>query len=376
MPAEYQLWLYDRLGSRAAIIERPTAMSYALKSNSVGSLSLTLPRDDIPDELWFEDTRIEVWRRPEGANWAREGQTFWILQDETRGQSLADGRYRRVTAATANSLLGRRIVYGTAGSAEALKTGAASDVMKAYVREALYSGAGNWTVDSVVYTRNWGNSITIAADDGSGLSISKEAGFKNLLTVCQEICRDASYVFFDLVVVPGGLQFRTYYGQRGLNRCGPFGTGGSGQVVASVERGSLGGTVEITTDYEDSATLVVAGGAGQGAARITEYAGDGLRIAGSPWGLREAFTNATSATTSAAVLAEASAELRASAPTKTLRGELLNVPGCQYGVDWNWGDIVLAEFERDTFAAWIDGISVTVNEGVETIRTSLKALAL
>lgn len=374
--ADYQVWLYDNFGQRVAMIERPVSLSYARKVNSVGTLTFTVPRDDHPDELFHEDARIEVWRKPDNGQWQREMECVWLLQGETRGESASDGRYRRIKALSANCLLERRIVNAAPGTAGALKTGPAHDVMKEYVSEAWAGGgAGSWTWSGGTASRDWSSTILVEADSG-GSTITKDASYKNLLQVCQEICRDASwqsYTFFDLVPISvGSFEFRTYAGQRGQNRTGPFGTGAAGQVVITPERGTLGGTVELTTDYEDSASLILAGGSGQGANRVVEPFGDLTRIGASLWGLREVFVSATTATTTGAVLAEATAALRQRLPQRTFQGELISAPGAEYGLDWWWGDIVLAVVEGEQFAVWVDGLSVSVQAGAETIKPTLR----
>lgn len=375
--ADYQVWLFDRWGNRKGVVghQALTSLSYTLTVNAVGALTMAMPRDVLSDDDVVEDARIEVWRKPDGGTWTREGDTVWLLQREARGISQDRGRYRRIGAVTANHLLTRRIVNGAPGSAAALKTGAACDVMKAYVAGAAGASAGTWAWSGGSASRYW-PTLGIQANDGYGITLTKDASYRNLLTTLQEICRDASQTSitcFDLVPTSSTLEFRTYLGQRGVNRTSAIGTGASGQLTISAERGNLGGTVETEIDYADSASVVVAGGQGQGTNRVIGLYGAAERITSTPYGLREAFVNATQVTTFNGVVAEAVAELRSQQPRRTLTGTLLSVPGAEYGIDWNWGDIVRGEFEHDVFSVWIDAVSVSLSGGVETISPTLRA---
>lgn len=377
--AQYQLWWYDRWGNRRAVINQTalTRLSYTCTVNAVGSLTASMPREALDDDLVVEDARIEVWRKPDGGTFAREGGAAWLLAGETRGVSPAAGAYRRIKAVTANHLLTRRIVNGAPGSAAALKVGPACDVMKDFVSDAFGISAGTWTWTGGSADRSWWALLALQPHDGNGLTITKDASYRTVLQVCQEICRDASsltYTYFDVVATAANsLEFRTYSGARGVNRTGAIGSGTVGLLTISPERGNLGGVVESEIDWEDSASVVVAGGQGQGANRVIRPVGAAGRIAASPYGVREQFVSASQATTSDAVLAEATATLRWQQPRRTLTGTLLSVPGTRYGVDWQWGDIVRGEFEGEVFSVWIDSVTVTLADGVETISPTIRA---
>lgn len=375
--AEYQIWLYDAWGNRVANVgqEHITKLTYALSVNSVGALTLTTTRDALPDQYVTRDARLEVWRKPDGGAPVREGDGPWLVQTDTSGLSDRDGEYRRIKAATANTILGRRAVLYYANTANTSKTGNADNVLKAIMRENLGTTANSSPLYSagVTPSRDWVTPglLAIDADASLGPSISKAFAWRNVLSVLQEIARDAATagtpVFFDVVMVGTVLTFRTWVGVRGVDR-----SSGAAKLVISAERGSLGGTIEKTTDWSDSANWIVAGGQGQDAQRTLGSAYDLTRVGQSPYGLSEVFVDATSLSAVAALNADASSELRARRPSKILTGSLISVPGAVYGLDWGFGDKLIAEFEDDAFTATVDSVTVTLDGGKETVTAAIR----
>lgn len=378
MATAYQVLLYDAWGTRVAVLDAVETLTYTLTANATGALSLTIPADSVPDQYLVGDARLEVWRRPDGGGWANDGNTIWLIEKAVRGISQRDGRYRKIAAVSAMDLLSRRCVMYYDGNAATSKTGPVDNVMRAVFRENLGSSADSSPIYSAGSSpsRNWSSTITVGADASLGPSVSKSFTWRNVLTVMQELARDAANsnapVYFDIVSLsPGQMEFRTYARVRGVDLT----TAGS-SVVISAERGSLGGTIELATDWADSATWVVAGGQGQGVARSLNHTFDFARAAATPWGVREVFVDQTALTSSASLLAEASAELRRRRPTRTITGSLLSVPGAIYGVDWSWGDLLKVEFERESFTARVDSVTVTLDNGEETIKAAIKAEAI
>jgi hypothetical protein len=370
--AEYQIWAYDVWGQRIAVLDRLTKLSYVRTVNAVGALTATVPRDELPDAVVREDMRLEVWRKPAGGTWGLDGDTAWFLQQDVRGRDDRQGRYRRLVAASATQLLARRLIAYDAGTVPQASRGAnADDAMKGFVSENLGGSA--------VVGRDRSTWIFVQPNVSMGPVVSKDVPWRNLLAVLQEIARDAfvagTPVYFDLVSGSTTLlEFRTWVNVRGIDRS--IASGGTEAVTLSIERGSLGGTVEVAIDWSDAVSAVYAGGPRQAGARLVGLASDAIRIGASPFGLREGWIDATGADTLAALNAEANSELNRRRPRKVLTGEILSVPGSAYGVDWGWGDLVKAEFEGDAFDARIDSVAVTVERGEEKIVAQIRAEAI
>lgn len=367
--AQYQLWLYDPFGNRISDIsgQDVVKLTYALGTNAVGSATLTLSAGVIPDRNLVEDARLEIMRKPIGGDWQREGETVFLLQNPIRGRSSQGGRYRTLIAHTANTLLERRDVEALAGSGGALKSGPSDDVMKAYVIQEMGTGAS--------VARSWSAYMSVAAQVALGPSITKDASYKNLLSVLQDIAQSARStdstkpVYFDLVWDGTQFQFQTYIGQRGTNRSIE---GSSNALTISVERGTLAGVVESSTDYRGASTWVYGLGPGQGPNRKILSASDTARIVASPFGRRESTIDATQATTDPGITAEALAELGRRRARAILTGDVQSRPGAVYGLHWFFGDALLAEFEGQKYIARIEAMTVVVERGTETITTKVK----
>jgi hypothetical protein len=83
-------------------------------------------------------------------------------------------------------------------------------------------------------------------------------------------------------------------------------------------------------------------------------------IAGlSPYGRFETFQDARQATTAASVLAEANADLWDMRPVLSFEAQLVQTPGVQYGVQYNFGDMVTARYRNRQFDCRIEAIHVT-----------------
>lgn len=377
MSTEYQLRLLDPFGTPIDIVSQDaiSKLNYTLNVNAVGALTLTVARDAILDSWVKRDARIELYRTPEGGPQQLEGGTTWLLQTNTRGFSDRDGRYRRLVARTSNLLLGRRDVMYYANSAQSSKTSvAADDMMKAIVRENLGSSANGSPLVSPLAiwpSRDWSAYITVDADLGLGPSTTKAFAYRSVLSVLQDLARSAAQdgtpVFFDLVPSGALFAFRTWVGVRGADR-----TSGATQLVISTDRGSLGGTVEVTEDWSNLVTAVAAGGQGQDAARVLGAAYNATLIGQSPFGLAEAFMDATQLSVAESLNTEAASDLRANRPSKVLTGSLLSADGAVYGLNWRIGDRIVAEFENDTFIASIDSLTVNVSGNQETVTAAIR----
>jgi hypothetical protein len=87
------------------------------------------------------------------------------------------------------------------------------------------------------------------------------------------------------------------------------------------------------------------------------------------------FIDQTQLTSQLSLRAEAAAELQRRRPTKILTGDLMSVPGAVYGLHWGHGDKLIAEFEDDAYTARVDSVTVTLENGNETVRASIKGEA-
>lgn len=365
--ADYSLWLNTPTGTHIAALPQPVALEAARAVNDTGEMTLTLPAS-IPFSWLSVDRQIEIWRRPAGYAPSLLMETVWLMRRWSQRRESGQLLYE-ITAVPAFDLLNRRIVYAPTGSAGAAKSGAADNIMKAYVREAM----GASVIDS---SRSIASYLSVAADTTQGPTISVEAAYQPLGDVLRDAARMASAggapVYFDLTAVTGGaFAFQTYTGQRGVDRSSES----SAAVVVSEEAGSLVDP-SYTEDYTGEITYVYAGGVGEGAARIigtapssssSEYA----RQLASPFNRREAWTNAGGYTTTTACAYAAESVLRAGRPRRIFAGTLTDTEQARYGVHWQWGDKVSAVFAGVQADCVIATIDVQLRDGRESITASL-----
>ena len=360
----YYIEVADPFGTKLAQVDRFVSIDLVRGVNAVGVLTLEMDPDTSRD-LFRLDGRLGVWRQP--ANGPREllAETVFLVRRVRRALSKSGERVLQVTALSAAHLIDRRIVAYPAGSAQADKTGPADDLMKAIIRENLGSLAPAG--------RDWSALISVAADSSQGPSVSKGFAWRYCLDVLQELGEQAAQagnpVYFDFVApVAGGLEFRTYTGQRGLNRSLSSGD----PLILSPERGNLA-DCELIEDYTDEATHIYAGGQGEQADREIAEASDAARVGGSPFGRIEAWRDARNTSTTAALQAEANAALWERRPRRIFSGSIQDTPQCAYGIHWRWGDLVVAQFEGRSYDCHVDTVRIKVAKGAESISAQLRA---
>src|SRR5262249_53358050 len=161
--ATYELWLADPFGNRIKLLRRWTKIAGFRKANTVGQLRLTVARSEIGAAYLMRDARLEVWR---------DGRllldAIWLLRGVKRATMKGGRRMLELLFFDQLDLLDGAIVAYPAGSAQAVKTGPADDLIKAYARENI----GYLATDP---DRNLSDYITITANDGRAPIVYKTA---------------------------------------------------------------------------------------------------------------------------------------------------------------------------------------------------------
>ena len=209
----------------------------------------------------------------------------------------------------------------------------------------------------------------------TGPIISKSFAWANVLDTLQTICdsarADGHEIYFDLIPQDGGtFKFITTFGQPGLDRR----IGSASPLIFSKARGNLKKPC-LTTDYDNEVNVVYGGGPGEGISRRVKVVSDAGRIALSAIARSEGFADARmEEDTDAAVIAAANAALVGGQPVIRFTGDLVDVEHSRYGVDWDVGYRVSAEFAGLTFAdCLIRSANVEVDDkGVETVEAKLE----
>jgi hypothetical protein len=240
-------------------------------------------------------------------------------------------------------------------------------MMKVIVRE-------NMGASAVAARDLTANGFSVQVDLSLGPSMSKAFAWRNVLTVLQEIADAAKIagtaVYFDIVPTSDTTcEFQTFANIRGNDHSATS----AQPVTIGVEFGSLA-TPAYEEDRSAEANYVYAGGQGEGASRVIVEVSDSTRIGASVWNRQEVFADARNEDTTDKVTAVARAALKAGEPTKRFSGNVVDTPGCRYGIEWGFGDKLTATYLGAQYTAMIKAVTVGVDSnGNETITARLDA---
>ena len=131
----------------------------------------------------------------------------------------------------------------------------------------------------------------------------------------------------------------------------------------------------LTEDWEDEWNFVYATGQGEGDQRVVKTAQDDIRIGISPFNRREYVRDSRQASIDESVQAEANAALEEGRPKRVFNGTISQTEGCIYGVHWEWGDIVTAEYDGLSIDCHVDAVTVTIDgNGTEIVEGRLRSV--
>lgn len=355
----WEVWLSYPSGVRLGLLDFALGWQFTPVVNGEGYFNVLLPVDELRELLGGTvvvplDAVVEFRR---GAWGQRSREVFTgMFRKPTfdRETVLLEGK-------GLNHLLKRRHVLYAAGSAEARKTAAADDFMKAVVRENLGASAGTG--------RSWtGMGFEVAADVGLGPSITRGVAWDNVFAVCQELSQASvetgPRVFFE-VQRAGDTTFRfvTSVNQPGQDRTGAM-------VPFGVAFGTLENPVLTVDRMEEVNTVTVAGG-GQGAQRLTvevaaAWAGD------SPWNRCEGVVDRRDTIDATELTGSGNEAVNVYKPRKVFSGELTDSLQARWVEDWNVGDRVTVTHVGDVFEGVVMGASATVNKQGEALAETVR----
>jgi len=360
MPPAVQVRVKTAAGALAGVMVGDRkgfySLSYERRVNSPGAFGMYLARtaDETLDtylarvNLFELDGQIEVWWRwPEyDIDWALDFEGF--VRDINQSTTIDGADLAEIGGRGYVDLLSRRIIYATAGSAGANKTGAAETVAKGYVNEQASAGAG-----ARAFT-----GLAMQADAATGNTVTRKYPYNNLLGAVQEIA-DIGGGDFDVVGTGAAtFQFNWYNGQRGTDR--------SATVIFSEGRGNMGSpSLNHSRHAEVNAVLVA--GQGEGASRMTTWRTDAARIALSTWNRCERFLDQRQESAAGGLNSAGDIALDEGEPKKVLSFQVLQVPSCLLGSHYFFGDLVTASYRGVSATKQIAGYRRTWNEsGLDT----------
>ncbi len=358
----YALKVYNSAGTLLDTLVDLYDLGVARSGNEPPALSVRLPSGAIASANLLPDVRLELIRTGTDGTARRVFGAMFLLEGWSSGYSGNEADLT-LKARGASSLLERRIVKYTAGSAEASKTDYADDMMRDIVRENLGASAGAG--------RDWSSYLTVEADTSLAPSVSKSFAWRIVKNVLDDLCeasaQNASPVrlFYDIPFETGtGFVFRIYTGQRGTDR------------RASMTLDSAAGDVQdarLSRDYSGEKTYAIVGGQGEGAGRTLVYVEDTTRYDGSPFARKEVFVDARAYTSSTGMSDEGAAALYDARRLVTFAGKI-NTGAYEYGKDWEFGDRLYVMHEGVRVDCIVQVVSIQLTNGREDITAELRSL--
>jgi hypothetical protein len=332
--------LADNRGTHLTEIANYASYTYVLNCapGNVGVLELELPRS-FNTNLLMRDGRIGPWRSINGRP---------PYNDNGAQYTIETIRYRAtktfVRAYHMTGLLDRRIIAYAAGSSYAQKSAApADDQIKAFWAENAGASIVSADRDGLETQADISAYVSVQANLGQGASVAKAAARRKLLNVAQELAEASTtagtYLTFEIYApTESTLELRTYTTQRGVDR-----RASTASPVILREQAGVLENAELTIDWHDEKTFVVAGGQGEGTQRLIATAIDTTRIGVSPFGRIETFADMSNVNDSASLQDDADSTLRYGRPVITFTGDLVETPALTRGIHFDMGDMLTAE---------------------------------
>lgn len=340
-----------------------TSVEAALVESGVGALTIEIPTDYVPEGLG-RDYRLLLFRTPFGGFEYLEGDAVWLIRQRSFS-ATPDGLETTVfTAVHANSLVDRRVIAYGSGTTQARKSGPLDNIIKALVRENFISATDT--------ARNV-SGLTVEIDTSLAPSGVVQVSYQMLGQTIRDICETSrnagTYLGFDIRASGAELLFRTFTGQRGVDR-----SLSSGNALIFGRQFRNVSSIEIEEDWEDSATIVYAVGPGEGALRPAITAQIEADELGSPFGRIEALASG-SGRTSVELAHDAASAIMQLGYTLSVDASAVDSDTCIYGRDYAWGDRVVVVEGDLSFEVMVDPVkisaSVSGNDYDENIEAKL-----
>ena len=332
--------LADAFGNHLIEIANYHSYSYVLNCTpgAVGVLELELPRSFNPAFL-MRDGRIGPWRAINGrAPYNDNGAQFTIETIRYKSTSTFLRAYH------ATGIVGRRIIAYAAGSTYTKKAATfADDQLKTFWKENAGASIVGADRDGVETQADISAYVTTQANLGTGASVAKAAARRNLLTVAQELCESSAqagvYMTFEIIApTESTLELRTYTTQRGVDH-----RASSASPIILREQAGVLETATLEIDWHNEKTFAVAGGQGEGTARLIATAADTTRMGVSPFGRVEDFLDMSNVNDTTSLQDDADNGLYHSRPSITFTGDLIETPALTRGIQFDLGDLLTAE---------------------------------
>ena len=372
--AEYELWLTDSRGLRItdqdgnSPLMRTSKFTANRTANEIGTFSMILPAD-IPQMLIRDDNMVQIWRQPIGGT-MKLWRPYFIRKREWYYEDGAE--VVEISGPDCNDILRRRNVSSRPGTADITELLYEVDAfMKNVVTDAFRDYAnplpdyGTRTNSRLNVQRlSYDGPIAHLSFPWEKLLTTNGGGIIGKLAEISE--SEGVRVFFD--VKPVGVtsktiefEFRTYVGQPGRDL--------TQHVLFSIDQGNMHDP-HMIEDATEEENYIYAYGQGEELDQYVSQVYDRDRNAQSVWGRIEGVVDASNLDDDMVEYA-AESELAARKAKKSFYANPVSNEKTVFGIDWDFGDRVLARYHGD-FEAIVSSVTLTVEDGQESIDARLE----
>jgi hypothetical protein len=370
MTVDYEIhWMTDT-GSPLKVW-RPddfTSLQLAYGDLVIGGLQLIMPRGTLTPNDFALDQLLEVYRIVDGVK-KLEGERSWRI----RNPLFYEGNQQEMVQLTAYDhiyTLDNAIIAYYANSSFTAKSDYADDMMKEMVYENLGAGCKLYSNTATPDTARMLEGLTIQGDNTLAPSISKKFAWEKLKPNLDEICNDVRqrghWLGYDMVrTARGTVEFRTYYGQRGNDY-----TGSNRKIVSTEFNNLINPMLSFNAENERNYAYVTGTGV-ENDRKIVEVS-DANRINTSRWNRRETQVYAAylgADTTTDYLTSQGNAELYERRPKTSLTGNIVESNNFRYGVNFDYGDKLIAQYIGYTFDVHVDKVNIRVQPDLEEFET-------
>ncbi|MCK9525676.1 MAG: hypothetical protein M0R49_07080 [Limnochordia bacterium] len=370
----YRIDLRDQSGNIVAVLTDWTRLDIYKVVNGISTHILEIDGNSPNAEMFELDGQLEVWRRNinAGIPWTLEYEGFHRSHER---RTLEDGNSLYVSHGVGyNHLLTRRIVCYYSSSVYTDKSGPGESVMKAYVDENAGPSATNpprLLLSGVM------PGLSIESDGEAGTTWTGTRPFIKLLDICQEVA-NATGVDFGIVGKGKGLfEFQAKLSPwgndrstSGLNPATGLNSAGNAPVVFSLAHGNMAAP-EYSLNRDGEVNAVISMGTGLSSERILALKTSAVPMAESPWNQCEAARGANNEYTTNQLEAGSDAFLAENQAKESFNFGVMQTPGCLYGREYFFGDLVTARYKSIESNKKIIGVRIAVEGGKEDISLEL-----
>jgi hypothetical protein len=388
----YYVGVESPTGEREPFLSEVIALQASRSYFNVGSAVITIPmhEDFLPN--FRRNHRFILYRNSDGSGATRLGRTTWFL-DRMLYQSEA--RQLVIYASDTLKILDQRIVSDPSNTNYSDKTQeqfypvpaeATPEEIEAILdsfladNRFLSGNMMNWFVrehfgDEVLDpNRDASRWIKIDEDKNIGVHIEKTASFQKILEVVTDIANMSrelgSHITFDMLTNEDGtFTFRVYDGNMGMDRS----SSSANPLILSESEGNLSET-ELELDYSGAINAVYIGGpdeAGLGGSRLVVEVIDQESLRFDPLNRSEFFWDAGSEANESWMEIQGRGFIAGAKPKARVRAKVKETPNMIFGKDIDYGYLVSTEIKGFQFDCVVDGFSVNMLGGDESLELRL-----